>query len=329
MQWVVIMPETMIAPQGRWRDPGQKPRYAGLASFAELPWSEDPAHLDGIDAAIVGAPFDWLTSDRPGCREGPRAIRVASRPLGPEVGTAVDPSERLRLLDYGDAPVIPYEIEASRTAIESTVSEIAAAEAIPLVLGGDHSITLPAARACAAHRGPVGLIQFDSHTDTAPDVHGHPDNHGTMMRSLVEEGHVDPRRYAQIGLRGGWPPTEVFEWQAAVGISHFTAEEVRARGIDEITRAAIEIAGSGVTYLSVDIDVLDPAFAGFTGTPEPGGLLPRELLGAVRGLAGALDLAGVDVVEVVPGGWGTSDPAALTAAGVLEAALTGIASRRS
>ncbi len=317
-----------IDPAGRWSEPGRKPPYAGLASFAELPWSEDAADLEGVDVAVVGAPFDWLASDRPGSRDGPRAIRVASRPLGPEVGTGVDASERLRLLDYGDAPVVPFEVEASRAAIETTVGEIVAAGAMPLVLGGDHSITLPALRACAEKHGPLGLIHFDTHTDTAPETYLHTDNHGTMMRALVEEGHVDPVRYAQVGLRGMWPERAVFEWQAEAGITHFTAEDVRTRGIDDVMREVIGIAGAEPTYLSVDIDVLDPAFAGLTGTPEPGGLEPRELLAAVRVTAAELHLVGADVVETVPGGWGTADVAAMTAAGVAAATLTGIAARR-
>jgi agmatinase len=317
----------MIDPTSRWPEPGRKPAYAGLVTFAELPWSQDPADLAGADAAIVGAPFDALASDRLGTREGPRAIRVASRALGPEVGTGVDPDERLRLLDYGDAPVVPYDVDASRAAIEATVGEVAAAGAIPITLGGDHSITQPALSACAGKTGPLGLIHFDAHTDTGEHVYGDTDNHGTMMRALVERELVDPARYVQIGLRGGWPETEVFEWQHEVGITHFTADEVRRLGIDEVTGRALEIAGAA--YLSVDIDSLDPAFAGRTGTPEPGGLDPRELLAAVRALAEGLDLRGADVVEVVPGAWGTEDVAALTAYGVVVATLTGIAARRA
>jgi agmatinase len=316
---------SVIDSSARWDEPARRPPYAGLASFASLPWSEDPAELDGVDVAIVGAPFDALASDRLGSREGPRAIRVASRPLGPEVGTGVDASARLRLLDYGDAPVIPYDSDASREAIEKTVGEVVAAGAVPLVLGGDHSITLPSARACAARHGALGLVHFDAHTDTAPENFLHPDNHGTMMRALVADGHVDPARYVQIGLRGTWPDPEVFEWQAAKGITHFTAEDVRAIGIDDAIGRAIGIAGSGPAYLSVDIDVLDPAYSAPTGTPEPGGLEPRELLAAVRRAAEGLEVAGVDVVEVVPSSWGTTDVASLTAAGVGGAALTGIA----
>lgn len=235
-------------------------------------------------------PFDALATDRLGSREGPRAIRVASRPLGPELDTGIDPGERMRLLDYGDAPVAPFDVAGTRAAIEATVGEVVAAGAVPIVLG-----------------------------DT--------DNHGTMMRAVVKEGHVDPRRYVQIGLRGGWPGPEVFAWQAEVGISHFTAEVIRREGIDEVVRRAIEIVGAGPAYLSVDIDVLDPAFAGRTGTPEAGGLLPRELIAATRQLGEALELCGADVVETVPGAWGTEDVAAMTASATVGAILTGIAAR--
>ncbi len=133
-----------------------------------MPWSEDAVDLEGADVAIVGAPFDGLASDRVGSRDGPRAIRVASRPIGPEVGTGVDPDDRLRLIDFGDVPVVPFEADASRAAIEATVGQVVAARAIPYVLGGDHSITGPALRACAAQHGAIGLVHFDSHTDTAP-----------------------------------------------------------------------------------------------------------------------------------------------------------------
>ncbi len=319
----------MIDPAGRWANPEQKPPYAGLATFAELPWTEDAAGLADVDAAIVGAPFDALAGDRPGSREGPRAIRVASRPLGPEVGTGVDPMDELRLVDYGDAPVVPYEIEATRAAIERTVAEVIAAGAVAVTLGGDHSITLPALRACAAKHGALGLVHFDAHTDTGTDSYGHPDNHGTMMRRLVDEGMVDPGRYVQIGLRGGWPGAETFAWQAEAGITHFTADVVRRRGIDEIVAEAVVLADPGPAYLSIDIDVLDPVFAGRTGTPEVGGLHARELVAAARRLGEALDLRGMDLVETVPGGWGTGDPAPLYAAGVIDAALTGMAARQA
>jgi agmatinase len=318
----------MLDPYGRWSEPARKPPYAGLPSFAALPWTEDPADLQGVDVAVIGAPFDSLSSDRPGSREGPRAIRAASRPLGPEVGTGVDPTERLHMVDFGDAPVVPFDAERSRAAIESTVAAAVGAGAVPLVLGGDHSITGPAARACAKEHGPLGLLHFDSHTDTAPEVYLDPDNHGTMMRELVENGHVDPARYVQVGLRGSWPDPEVFAWQEEVGITAFTAEDVRTRGIDDAIREAIGIVGDGAAYLTVDIDVLDPGFANPTGTPEPGGMEPRELLASVRAASEDLTFVGLDIVEVVPGAWGTADVAALTAAGVAGAAVTGIAAAR-
>jgi agmatinase len=324
----VYGPVIVIDPSSRWSEPGRKPSYAGLVSFGEQPWSEDPADLEGVDVAIVGAPFDWLTTDRPGTRDGPRAIRVASRPAGPEVGTGIDATERLRIIDYGDAPVVPFEVEMSRTAIEGTVGEVVAAGAIPFTLGGDHSITLPALRACAKHHGQLGLVHFDTHTDTATETYLHADNHGTMMRALVDEGHLDPARYAQVGLRGTWPATDVFDWQADVGITHFTAEDVRRRGIDDVVREVIRIAGGGPCYLTMDIDVLDPAYAGATGTPEAGGLEPRELLAAARTLGEELELVGADLVETVPAGWGTADVAAITAAGAITATLTGIAAKR-
>ena len=317
----------MIDPASRWKDPEHKPPYAGLASFAELPWSEDPSDLEGVGAAIFGAPFDALASDRLGSRDGPRAMRVASRPLGAEVGTGIDPCERMKLIDYGDAPVDPFDVGATRAAIEGVAGEILAVGAVPVMLGGDHSVTLPALRACARAHGPMALVHFDTHTDTGIDVYGNTDNHGTMMRTLVSEGHVDASRYVQIGLRGGWPGREVFAWQAEVGIRHFTAEDVRHEGIDEIVERAIEIVGAGPAYLTVDIDVLDPAFAGPTGTPEAGGLFPRELIAAVRTLGRKLDLRGADLVEVVPGGWGTRDVGAMTGASVIGSMLTGMAER--
>ena len=318
----------MIDPYSRWPEPGRKPPYAGLPTFAELPYSEDPADLDGVDVAVVGAPFDWLASDRVGSRDGPRAIRIASRPMGPEVGTSVDPND-LRVIDYGDAPVAPFDIEASRAAIETTVGQVVAAGAIPFVLGGDHSITLPALRACAAKHGPLGLVHFDSHTDTGIEVYEHTDNHGTMMRALVEDGHVDPTRYVQVGLRGFWPNTDVFDWQAEQGITYHTAYDVQRRGIADVVTDVLETIGHGPAYLSVDIDVLDPTYAPNTGTPEAGGLEPRELLVALRKLSQRVEFVGCDIVETVPAGWGTSDPGALTAAAVVTTTLTGIAALRS
>ena len=176
-----------------------------------MPYTEDPAELAGADVAIVGAPTDDLVSDRPGARFGPRAIRAASCPPGPHLEAKIDGFAALRVVDFGDAPVLPADPAASHAAIERTVGQVLAAGAIPIVLGGDHGIAEPDIRACAGrHGGPVGLVHFDTHTDTGEEVFGVEVSHGTPMRRLVEQGHVDPRRYAQVGLRGYWPGEEEF-----------------------------------------------------------------------------------------------------------------------
>jgi agmatinase len=318
----------MIDPQERWARYGEKPDYAGLLTFSGVVYTEDPAELEGFDVAIVGAPMDDLVSDRPGARMAPRAIRSASVPPGPHLEAKVDALAELRVVDFGDAPTIPADPATSHAAIEATVGQVLAAGAVPFVLGGDHSITQPAVRACAAARGPVGMIHFDTHTDTGEEVFGVVRSHGTFIRHLVDDGQLDPRRYVQIGLRGYWPGEREFGWQAEKGITSFFAHDVRDLGIREVVRRAIEIVAPGPAYLTVDVDVLDPAFIPGTGTPEPGGLTSGELLLAVRNVAAELELAGADVVEVIPTAIGTADAAALVAERVVRETLTGIALRR-
>ena len=319
----------MIDPLERWAQYGEKPDFAGLLTFAGLPFTQDPAELAGVDVAVVGAPMDELVSDRPGARLAPRAIRGASSPPGRHLETGVDAFSVLRVVDFGDAAVVPADPERSHAAIEAIVGQVLAAGALPAVLGGDHSITEPCVRACAAAHGPVGVVHFDTHTDTGEEVFGARLSHGTFMRHLVEDGHVDPARYVQIGLRGYWPGEAEFAWQAAHGITSLFMHDVRDRGIRDVTAQAIEVAGGGPVYLTVDVDVLDPGFIPEgTGTPEPGGMTPVDLLLSVRTVAAALDLAGVDVVEVIPTAIGTADAAALVAERVVHEALTGIALRR-
>ena len=232
------------------------------------------------------------------------------------------------MIDFGDAPVIPSDPLASHRAIEATVAEVLAAGAIPIVLGGDHSIAEPDMRACASAHGPLGLIHFDTHTDTDPELFGVEVSHGTPMYRLVEAGHVDPRRYVQIGLRGYWPGEEEFGWQRERGIvSHFM-HDVRERGIRAVVGDAITAVGAGPTFLSVDVDVLDPAFAPGTGTPEPGGMTSADLLWACREVAAGLELVGADVVEVLPSQVGSHDITALVADRIVREVLTGIALRR-
>jgi agmatinase len=318
----------VIDPLQRWASVGEKPDYAGLLTFAGAHYTQDPFHLEGVDVAIVGAPMDDLVSDRPGARFGPRAIRAASSPSGPELETSVDAIGELRVVDFGDAPVLPADPTRSHAAIEATVAQVLAAGAIPVILGGDHSISEPDVRACAAAHGPVGLVHFDTHTDTGIEVFGVEMSHGTIMRRLVEAGHVDPRRYAQVGLRGYWPGREEFAWQAERGITSLFMHDVRDLGIREVVRRAVDAVGDGPVFLTVDIDVLDPAFAPGTGTPEPGGMTTAELLWAVREVAMQLEVIGADMVEVIPTGVGSADITALAADRIVREILGGIALRR-
>ena len=318
----------MIDPLDRWREYGEKPDYAGLLTFGTLPYTQDPAELAGFDVAIVGAPTDDLVSDRPGARFGPRAIRAASCPPGPHLETKVDAMAELRMVDYGDAPVLPADAARTHEAIERTVGEVVAAGAIPVVLGGDHSIAEPDIRAVAKQHGPVGLVHFDTHTDTGTEVFGVEVSHGTPMYRLVEQGHVDPKRYVQIGLRGYWPGPKEFGWQEERGITAFFMHDVRDEGIGAIVERTLEIVGEGPTYLTVDVDVLDPAFAPGTGTPEPGGMTPVDLLWACRTIGERLELVGAEVVEVIPTMPGSADITALVADRIVRETLTGIALRR-
>jgi agmatinase len=319
----------VLDPRARWSHIGEKPDYAGLLTFSGLPYTEDAADLAGVDAAIVGAPMDDLVSDAPGTRYGPRAIRAASTGTGAHLDARIDALSELRVVDFGDAPVVPAEAKRSHAAIEATVAAVLAAGAIPVMLGGDHSIAEPDIRACAAAHGPVGLVHFDAHADTARECFGAELSHGTAMYRLLEAGSVDPTRYVQIGLRGYWPGQSVFEWQRELGITSLFMHDVHERGIAEIVRDAIAIVGPGPAFVSIDIDVLDPAFAPGTGTPEPGGMTSAELLRACRTLAGELEIVGADVVEVIPDRMGASDITALVAARTVQELLTGIAAAKA
>ena len=321
----------MIDPLERWREYGEKPDYAGFLSYGGAPLTQDATELAAFDVAIVGAPTDDLVSDRPGSRFAPRAIRAASCPAGPHLEAGVDAFAALRIVDFGDAPVLPADPLRSHAAIEATVGQVLSAGALPVVLGGDHAVTEPAVRACAGVHGPVGMVHFDTHTDTGAEVFGVAVSHGTFMRRLVEQGHVDPTRYAQIGLRGYWPGEAEFAWQGERGITSLFAHDVRDLGIREVVRRAVAAVGaaSGPVYLTVDVDVLDPAFlGGGTGTPEPGGMSSTELLLAVRTVAREVDLVGLDVVEVIPTAGGPAALSAHLADRIVREALTGIALRR-
>jgi agmatinase len=319
----------VIDPTERWpRGHEEKPDYAGLLTYAGMPYTQDPAELAGVDAAIVGAPTDDLVSDRPGTRFGPRAIRAASVPPGPHLEAKLDAFEELRVVDFGDAPVIPADPVRTHEAIEALVGQVLAAGPIPVILGGDHSISEPGIRAVASAHGPVGLVHFDTHTDTGTEVFGVEVSHGTPFYRLVEQGHLDPGRYVQIGLRGYWPGDAEFSWQAEHGVTSFFMHDVRELGIEEIVGRTVGLVGDGPVFLTVDVDVLDPAFAPGTGTPEPGGMTTVDLLWAARTLAAELEIVGADVVEVIPTAVGSADITALAADRIVREILTGIALRR-
>jgi agmatinase len=317
-----------LDPLERWREYGEKPDYAGPLSFGGAPYTQDPAELEDADVAIVGAPTDDLVSDRPGTRLGPRSIRAASGAPGRHLEAGVNAFEELKIADFGDAPVVPADAERSHAAIEETIRAVLAADAIPLVLGGDHSITEPEVKAIAAVHGPIGLVHFDTHTDTGTHVFGVERSHGTPMYRLVEAGWIGPERYVQLGLRGYWPGESELAWQRERGITSFFMHDVRSEGIEPLVERTLEIVGEGPVFLTVDVDVLDPAFAPGTGTPEPGGMTPLELLPSVRRIAEQLELVGADVVEVIPTAPGSADITALVAERIVREILTGLALRK-
>jgi agmatinase len=318
----------MIDPLTRWAAHGEKPDFTGLLTFAGQRYTEDPAELVGVDVAIVGAATDDLVSDRPGTRFGPRAIRAAGCPPGRHLAAGIDAFAVLNVVDFGDAPVLPTDAIASHEAIERTVTAVLDAGAIPVILGGDHSIAEPDIRAVAAKHGPVGLVHFDAHTDTGTAVFGVERSHGTPMYRLVEQGAVDAARYVQIGLRGYWPGEREFTWQRERGITSLFMHDVAALSIEEVVARAIATVGSGPVFLSIDIDVLDPSVAPGTGTPEPGGMSAADLMWAARTLATELDLVGAELVEVIPTAVGSADITALAADRIVREVLTGIALRR-
>ncbi|HXQ19036.1 MAG TPA: agmatinase [Acidimicrobiales bacterium] len=269
---------------------------------------DEPASLQGAGAVVLGAPFDGGTSHRSGCRFGPSAMRGADYlphdGRRPHLALGVDPLVELAVVDAGDIEMPPGDIEESLARLESAVGRVMAAGALPVVLGGDHSIAQPdvTAVARALGWGEVSVVHFDAHADTGDTQFGSLYGHGTPMRRLIESGAVRADRFLQIGLRGYWPGPETLAWMAAGGMRSYEMAEVTARGLDACLTEAFAVATDGCrgVFLSVDVDVVDPGAAPGTGTPEPGGLTSRQLLDAVRRAGMELPLAGLDVVEVSP-----------------------------
>jgi agmatinase len=281
--------------------------YVGVPTFGSRPHLTEPEQLDEWrpDVAIVGAPWDDNTTNRPGARFGPRALRAnAYEPGTYHLDLRIEMFDHLNVVDYGDAIVSPGMWDLSRDAIHQRVSEVASRGIIPVVLGGDHSVTWPSATAVADHHGHgrIGLVHFDAHADTADSLYGNLASHGTPMRRLIESGAISGSDFVQIGLRGYWPPEDVQEWMREQGMRHHMMQEVWERGIKDVMDDVIAEAldGTDGIYLSVDIDVLDPGFAPGTGTPEPGGLAPVDLLRAVRRIVLETNVVALDVTEVSP-----------------------------
>ncbi|GLX02826.1 agmatinase [Microtetraspora sp. NBRC 16547] len=286
----------MTEPRGPV-DSSRVPRFAGPATFARLPRLDE---VGRADVAVVGVPFDTGVSYRPGARFGPSAVREASRLLRPyHPGLDVSPFATQQVADAGDIACNPFNINEAVETIEEAASGLAADGTRLVTIGGDHTIALPLLRAAAKIHGPVALLHFDAHLDTWDTYFGAEYTHGTPFRRAVEEGILDTEALSHVGTRGPLYAKKDLDDDRRMGFGVVTSADVMRRGVDEVVDALRQRIGDRPLYLSIDIDVLDPAHAPGTGTPEAGGLTSRELLEILRGLAGS-NLIGADVVEVAP-----------------------------
>ena len=307
--------------------------FASTSSFAGIPAAtlED---LQGARAVIVGAPFDWGTSHRPGTRFGPKAIResdyFSADAYRPHLPTGLNALESV--VDIGDIELHPGDIEGDLDLIADTVAQISSAGSIPIVLGGDHTITYANATGIARTHGfgEVALVHFDAHADTGELTgYGALYGHGTPMRRLIESGAVPGSRFVQIGLRGYWPGPETVAWMKGEGMRSYMMTEIEERGLRPVVDEAVGYAGEDAkgVFLSIDIDVIDPGMAPATGTPEPGGLTSRQMLDTVRRVSRDLNVLGADIVEVSPPYDGPGGITALLANRLVLEILNGLAER--
>ena len=273
------------------------PRYTGISTFMRTPYVQDPTNLD---IAMVGVPFDSAVTNRPGARHGPREVRNQSSLIRRVHHVSkVNPFELCKVGDVGDTPVNPVNLINSLEMIEEFYQPLAEAEVVPLSCGGDHLITLPIFRAIAKDR-PVGMVHFDAHTDTADEAYnGEKYHHGTPFRRAVEEGLLDPKRTIQIGIRGSMSDDDYYNFSYESGMRVVHIEEFFKLGVNKVISEARRTIGDGPTYISFDVDGLDPAYAPGTGTPEVGGYTTYDAQKMLRGLSGC-NLIGGDVVEVSP-----------------------------
>ena len=278
-------------------DATQMPRYGGISTFALLPQLHE---VNNADIAIVGVPFDSGVSYRPGTRFGPSHVREASRllrPYNPATGTS--PFAVNQVVDAGDFAANPFNIEEALASIERDHRRLSEQVKKIVTIGGDHTITLPILRSLKAQHGPISVVHFDAHLDTWDSYFGADYTHGTTFRRAFEEGLLDPEGCMHIGIRGPLYSAQNLVDDKAVGFQIFTSIEFQELGANEAIKKMLARVGDRPVYLSVDIDVLDPAHAPGTGTPEAGGLTSRELLTVLRA-SSALNVVGADVVEVAP-----------------------------
>jgi agmatinase len=297
---------------------------------------DDPATYADADIVIVGAPIDSGTSHRSGAKFGPQAIRGgdylphdASRP---HLALRTDGLKDLKVVDAGDLMMPGGDLVASLTVLREATEKISRAGAIPVILGGDHSIASADVAGIANHRGhgKISMIHFDAHADTGEDHFGALIGHGTPMRRLIEDGYMRGDRFLQLGLRGYWPDHATLAWMRDQGMRSYEMTEIHHRGLNTVLDESFATLTDGCdgVFLSVDIDVVDPGMAPGTGTPEPGGMTSRELLEAVRRICLELPVVGIDVVEVAPA-FDSADITAILANRVVLEALSAIAKRRS
>ena len=273
------------------------PRFGGIASMLRLPIATSPK---GLNAAFIGVPLDIGTSHRPGTRFGPRQIRAESSLIRPyNMATGAAPFDTLQVADLGDVPINTYSLAKSLPIITEFYEQVLCADCIPLTLGGDHTIALPILRALAAKHGPVAMVHVDAHADVNDDMFGERIAHGTPFRRAVEENLLDCHKVFQIGLRGTGYASDDFDWPREQGFTIVPAHEVWYQSLAPLMAQVRDKIGNAPCYLSFDIDVIDPAYAGGTGTPEIGGLSVPQALEIIRGCYG-LNIVGCDLVEVSP-----------------------------
>ena len=297
---------------------------------------EQPDSFSDADVVILGAPIDSGTSHRSGAKFGPQAIRMGDYlphdGERPHLALRIDGLSKLKVVDAGDLLMPPGDLVSSLQVLKAATEKVSRAGAIPIILGGDHSIASADVAGIAAHRGAgkIGMIHFDAHADTGDLQFGALVGHGTPMRRLIESGAVRGDRFLQLGLRGYWPDDATLDWMRDQGMRSYEMTEIHHRGLNTVLDEALKTVMDGCdgVFLSIDIDVVDPGMAPGTGTPEPGGMTSRELLESIRRICLELPVVGLDVVEVAPP-FDSADITAILANRVVLEAVSAIAKRKS